>query len=913
MKKKISKIWGIGLILMMVVSLLMWTAPVAADTLEWDDEDPPEEFLNIDITDMAVSAGGLAIYVVAGTSTMYASGDTGESWEEATIYDGIYLDAEFVAVAPDDPRYVAVAANEDGSANTTVFITEDSGATWDTLGVVDADLVVMDVDVSMESGDNRFVAVAGYHGSAAEVWYFEIGALSPEWTEISVAGTYTGYDAGDIAGAVAFSPNFNSDEILLVVTYDTGPTLNTNYLQVFSFNTETWNDEVGGFSSDYPLDLDAELGTPTGLVAADIAPSPDYLGSDDDLRQVFIGIAGNATTATDADGIFLADDDSVDALEYGELIHSVDFDGSNLVAGSHDGTTVFMSGDPLEGEDADVDSSSSSKSPSGETACVVAFAGGDVVVAGTVGNDSAFSVSDDMGDNFNDITLIDGEIGADGMLDFAISADGSVMYLLTTDNSTDKDVSLWRLDNDLWERVRFFDAYDTNYGTDYTKLTIRLAPDDADVIYLAETGAKTIFYSSDGGASKWHNRTSRYDINDLTVETDGGVAYVLTTSGYVSKSTNTGFTWGSKETSMQTGAYNIQSLGEDLLLIGGSSGADSVAYSTDGNESWTDLDEIEEGGNVHVVAEGFDAGDYLFASTSNGGSTIYWLELGEDDWEDDLGALDDGYGCTGIALADDILYVLSSNGTHSMLTRFLDPWGDEDGDESTAAASADFGATPSALRVSTGSTNLWAVDIDTAKFYNYEDTISAVGPTLKSPSNGATIPVNPVSGDTADVHLSWESPSDDVTEFDWEVALDADFDEVVFSPDDTDKANVGDGDEGDLLSFVLTDADYDFMPGTTYYWRVKCEDPVESPWSETRSFKVAEAEGMPPVTVEIPPTPDITVELPAPEVTVTVPPVVQVPPAAAPITPGFIWGIIIIGALLFVALIVLILRTRRVV
>ncbi len=516
MKKKISKIWSVGLILMMVVSLLLWTAPVAADTLEWDDEDPPEEFEAIDIEDMVVSAGGLAIYVVAGTSTMYVSGDTGESWEEATIYDDTYLDAEFVAVAPDDPQYVAVAANEDGTDNTTVFITEDSGATWDTLGVVDATLVVTDVAVSMESGDNRFIAVAGWNaGPTAQVWYYEVGALGAEWTEITVAADFDGWtDDREIAGAVAFSPNFNSDEILLVVTQDDA--VNASFLEVFSFNTETWNDEVGGFSG-YPLDLDVEdAGSITDLVAADIAPSPDYLGSDDDLRQVFIGLAHNASTAVDSDGIFFADDDSVDALEYGELIHSVDFDGSNLVAGSHDGTTVFMSGDPLEGDDADVDSSSSSKSPGGENSVVVAFADG-VVVAGTVGDDSAFSVSDDMGDNFNDITLIDGLIAPAGMLDFAISADGSVMYMLTSDNDTaTQDVSLWRLDNDLWERVRFFDEYDNNYGTDYTKLTIRLAPDDPDVIYLVEVDATTIFYSSDGGASKWHNRTSRYTINGHT-------------------------------------------------------------------------------------------------------------------------------------------------------------------------------------------------------------------------------------------------------------------------------------------------------------------------------------------------------------------------------------------------------------
>jgi hypothetical protein len=899
MKKTISRIWGVGLTLIMVVSLLMWTAPVAADTLEWDDEDEPEEFEAIDIEDMAVSAGGVAIYVVTGDTTLYISGDTGESWEDATVIEDPNLTHTVLypiacAVAPDDPQYLAVVA-----ANSTVYITEDSGATWDSLGDADPGLTAYDIAVSKESGDSRFVAVAG-DGTGSEVWYFEVGALSPSWEQISVAASYPGFDDGDIAGAVEFSPNFDSDEILAVVTYDDAD--DTNYFQVFSFNTETWNDDVGGFSG-YPIDLAAEGGVADGLSAADIAMSPDYLGSDDDLRQVFVGIAGDVGDADDTDGIFFCDDDDAEALEYGEMIHSVDFDGTNLVAGSHNGTTVFYSSDPLEGEDADVDSSSSSKSPGGENECVAAFAN-DMVVAGTVGDESAFAVSEDMGDNFNDITLIDGGIDATGMLDFAISADGSVQYLLTANTTVANNVSLWRLDNDLWNRVRFLDAYT---GT-VANLIIRIAPDDPDVVYLAEVGATTIYYSSDGGQTKWHNRTSRYPINDLAVETDGGVAYVLTTSGYVSKSTNTGFTWGSKETSGQAGDYSITSLGEDLLLIGGDEDNPSVSYSTDGNESWTDLDPVDESGNVSVCAEGLSDGDYLWASTDENDSTIYWLELGEDDWEDDLGALTQDQACTGIALADGILYVLSSNGTDSLLTRFLDPWGDEEGDESTAAAAGiDFGATPSALRVSAGSTNLWAVDKASADYFNYEDTIAMDGPTLKSPASGFTVPMNEISGDPNNVNLVWESPSDEITQFEFDLAFDEDFDEdsgfgVTLDADTYD--------EGDTVNDVVLGSN--LVPGATYYWRVKVVGPVESPWSEVRSFTVEEAEAMPAVEVEVPPAPEVKVEMPAPEVKVTVPPTVTVPPAPAPVAPAYIWGIIVIGALLVVALIVLILRTRRV-
>ena len=1103
MKGKTKHILGVALTLMMVVSLLMWTAPVSADTLEWKAEDPPEELAGVDIVDIAVAEGGVAIYaatgfgsvramladygtatwdgtksqsgdysakldhavtpagsvhvefvpqsgitvaefeanvvggtiewsfwhwlentgatngpqfelrfedpdsvgwveitavglqstigtedwleeVLAGTTMagfggvnqlgvsffgwdtpglvdidgietdinndtdgpddcgdwelarvrlelfdaidqdcyidsvtiddvfydleagLYVSTDTGESWEDLTVVvDSTIISAAFVAVSPDDPRYIAVA-NTGG----TVYISDDGGATYETLG--DSGVAnVADIAVSVESGGNRFFAVAGDDrdsGDAgdgnAEVFYYEIGAIGADWTEISDDTPYPGWDAGDIAGAVAFSPNFLSDELLAVVSFDDTPTPDELLFQIFTFNQNKWNDQVSGFTTDYPVNLNiGDVDVVTALNSASIAMSPEYLGSDDDLRQAFVGLA---TDDADTSGIFLVDDDSVDALKDEEFIRSVDFDGTNLVAGSYDGTTVFRSDDALEGEDADVDSSSSKKSPGGEFRTVVAFAG-DAVVAGTSGDESSFSVSGNSGKTFNDISLIDTSL--DEVLDVALSADGSVIYLLSADGTGSADLSLWRLADDAWVRVL---SRPGEPGAD--EFILRIAPDDADVIYLARTGDSNLYYSSDGGETKWHNRTSKYSIVDLAVETDGGVAYVLTTSGYVSKSDNSGFTWGGKETTGQAGSSTIVSLGEDLVLVGGSP---AVSYSTDGNESWIDLDELDDDGLVQVTASGLADGDFIYASTDVGDSYIYRWEIGDGEWEDDLGQLDTDFECRGIGLANGTLYVLAEDTSDSKLIRFLDPAGDKAGDESTANATGVlFDRTPSALRISAGSTNLWAVTSDSGELFNFEDTIATVAPTLKGPKSGFTVPINEISGEPADVNFSWESPSDEVETFDLKVAVDDEFDEVVFDSGDLTAGCIDeDGDEGDLISYVMDDNDYALMPGETYYWRVRVSQdaPVQSPWSATWSFTVEEAEAIAPVVLEIPPQPEITVEMPAPEVTVTVPPMVTVPPAPAPMAPGFIWGIIVIGALLFIALIVLIIRTRRVV
>jgi hypothetical protein len=87
---------------------------------------------------------------------------------------------------------------------------------------------------------------------------------------------------------------------------------------------------------------------------------------------------------------------------------------------------------------------------------------------------------------------------------------------------------------------------------------------------------------------------------------------------------------------------------------------------------------------------------------------------------------------------------------------------------------------------------------------------------------------------------------------------------------------------------------------TTYYWKVAAIGTnTQSLWGVGIFTTMAEPVAPTPPVVVAPPTPPVT--LPAPT------------PAPAPITPAFIWVIIAIGAILVIALIILIVRTRRVV
>jgi len=88
-----------------------------------------------------------------------------------------------------------------------------------------------------------------------------------------------------------------------------------------------------------------------------------------------------------------------------------------------------------------------------------------------------------------------------------------------------------------------------------------------------------------------------------------------------------------------------------------------------------------------------------------------------------------------------------------------------------------------------------------------------------------------------------------------------------------------------------TQLEYD----TNYYWRVRALSAVGgvSEWCVSNFHTGMEPQ--PPVVVEENPTPNITLTVPEAE------------------TPGYIWAIIAVGAILTIAVIVLIVRTRRVV
>ena len=133
MKKKITKIWGVGLATMLIASLLLSAAPVSAGTLSWGSETIPSTsgkrlVDGSNVVDIAVASDG-TIFAVTGTDNFtYKSDNGGVTWSKLTKNFG--LAPELIAVAPDDPDVVAISGNLSAGSTPVVWISKNGGSTW---------------------------------------------------------------------------------------------------------------------------------------------------------------------------------------------------------------------------------------------------------------------------------------------------------------------------------------------------------------------------------------------------------------------------------------------------------------------------------------------------------------------------------------------------------------------------------------------------------------------------------------------------------------------------------------------------------------------------------------------------------------------------------------------------------------
>jgi len=294
MKKKFSRILGTSLAITMLVSLMITALPASAGTLTWSPESgmpstsetSNQLVANADVNDIAVAADGKTIYAISGAGATganltFKSLDGGLTWKR--LVTGLSVPA-FVEVAPDDANVVIV-----GGDTNKIFTSLDGGTTFSEVtghGMTNVTCVA----ISKQSASVRYVAAGGDVSGAAEIKYFKLGSAVPSWTS-ALTGTdgTTWVDTmiGDVSvKAVAFSPSFVSDKVMVVVT-ENGTT--NALFEIASFSSKKWNANAGFIPSDptysYPITVITGANY-VPLKAASIAMSPTYVGSDETSRVV---------------------------------------------------------------------------------------------------------------------------------------------------------------------------------------------------------------------------------------------------------------------------------------------------------------------------------------------------------------------------------------------------------------------------------------------------------------------------------------------------------------------------------------------------------------------------------------------------------------------------------------------------
>jgi hypothetical protein len=390
---------------------------------------------------------------------------------------------------------------------------------------------------------------------------------------------------------------------------------------------------------------------------------------------------------------------------------------------------------------------------------------------------------------------------------------------------------------------------------------------------------------------------------------------VLTT-GAVSKAVDSGFIWDNPKTSLPTGmtTRSINVVSANNIIVGGMNG--EVAYSTDGNVSWTKVSaNIPAGGNTIAVADKLATGGNIYAvSTSNGGY-VYRFTIGTStSWTPMMATalMSNGSAAvaTGIAFSSGTLYVtaLSSSGivttppglmpgitSTSSLYRTLVP--------STAALDSDWSVIsiakeitsasltntqgaynlvftipvgagePNDLAVTVGADKnpkLWALSFSTSPssyavgfppagsspttqaipagygnifasrtaLESFVDTLTTTSPALTAPADAFIDQINTANGGANNVVFNWNAVTGTdpaTTTYKIQIALDSAFTQLILP---------GGGLAGiatmpAIIGPTGTTAVFPFQADTTYYWRVRIDGPIASPYSASRSFKIA--------------------------------------------------------------------------
>jgi photosystem II stability/assembly factor-like uncharacterized protein len=800
------------ILLSSLVSLIAHASPVFStpDEVEWSRVNIPTEgnpggwvlAKNSDIKHLTITADG-TLYAYANPSgtpqTLFRSTDGGLSWSPR---GGV--DDEIVAIAT-DPEDASILCYV---TSARVYSSSDGGGSFTELppnpgGAGSGNREITAIAVAQLDG-HHIIAVGTKDTDSGEyggVYIFEDEAPSLGWVDTEIGN----YDVDSLA----FSPSFAEDGVIMAVVTAQGHThVAYNY-----GTTGDWNlvELLDTASSSFAI-----------TDASNICPALDF----DEPYPLFVGVVGGDG------GLYEVDENQAQRLNGLDAdIISLDLTSDSgairLMAGENGSAQVWFSHDAGSSWDP------ATKAPTGSGATYVVmapdFTSSHQAYAATSGSESAVSRSRDNGVTWNQTGLIDTAVST--IIDLGLPPDYSqntTLFMLTWGG----EHSLWRSQNDAasWERV-FSGAL-----PDVDSLSMTAVSPEYDsghqVVFLAGTrnGSPTIWKSSDNGQSFSSRHTTPLPVDIWTVVSDdtlflGGYDG---SSGLVYLTANSGQSY-STPTAVGSEPLNSIALSPDYelnetILVGNTNGW--VYWSRDSGESFEPLPEDATlpplAGPVTVAFDAeFSSSHTVYAASETPDEGIYRFTTGTSTSWESIDSPTGGMLKQLTPSTDGALYATNFKAGGG-LERSLNPNYSLEPTFETVTQGLDGGATLTKLWLEDN--RLWSIDTTNISLMTLRDTLAA--PVILNSPDDEAQDIGVLDDDAIeDVELGWESLSG-ATEYEWQLAEDADFSDVSFE-----------GDTGSSSKEVPP-----LELATTYYWRVRATEPLLSLWSEEWSFTTATRE-----------------------------------------------------------------------
>ena len=650
---------------------------------------------------------------------LYATTDGGISWSLSayrSLSSSMGWSASYhiynVVMAPDDHRIWAVSVGDNISGPVQLWVTQDKGASWSNADVpisFVADEAISAIDISPDYGNGRDFMFGTRSSKGEGRIFIRKGSGFGSWAQ-QMPPELAAIDYF----AVKFSPTYAGDNsVVLVYADDNQTSYNVGLRDISGNSILSYVFPNTGIEISTSDNLSPSY---SSLAVADLSLPSDFSGMSPSLRRAFVSLYSPSTTEN-ITGIFRIDD-TVPAMLYGtkdvtKQAYSIAFFGTyasgKLLAGFANGSpcnaivpTVFMDtpcicagsciipslkpptgagnqgvcvSDNLTG----IGAALVAWSPNGSLAYAATGSGiiGDnttwwnspeMVIPGVkpspwistlIPNDeSAFSISRNNGDTWNQLSLIDTTI--DWFNDVAVSADCTTLYLASVHRNIgwlcNEFDSVWRSTispgvaaplpaitpmGTYWERVL---AHTTSVSciipqTDLPILrTVPSCSDSSDggvVAWAARfapsstTGGGLMAWSPDYG-DYWSAITPRYAVEDFTFDSSR-VIYVAGITGMVQKLVYTGTAWSTNLPGADSGVIpHTITARNGKVLVGANLSATAestpVAYSADSGVNFQRYrDYIPVTGMVHAIFDtDFEKNRFIYVAVGdNVTGTVY--------------------------------------------------------------------------------------------------------------------------------------------------------------------------------------------------------------------------------------------------------------------------------------------------